>query len=207
MGGARRVGNLLDRLEARLTISQAINIVLAIALALSGAAHLWVVYHPPQPQYFATTADGRIIPLIPVSEPYVSPETLVEWASKAVIRAYTLDYVHWREQLNTMRADFTDAGFLNHRQALEDAGTLEAVARRRLVSSVVTSAPPIIVNQGVLADRYVWKLEIPIAISYEGASKTSPAQRLIAEVLVVRVPTNQLARGIAIHQLITRTGS
>ncbi len=205
-GATRQVRNLLDRLEARLSISQFVNIGLALALILSAGAHVWTAYHPPQPQYFATTADGRIIPLIPISEPYVTHEILLEWASKAVIRAYTLDYVHWREQLNQMRPDFTDAGFLNHRGALESAGTLEAVTQRRLVSAVVTSAPPIIINQGVLADRYVWKLEIPIAIAYEGASKTSAPQRLIAEVLVVRVPTNQLARGIAIHQLITHVG-
>lgn len=205
-GGARQVHNLLDRLEARLSLSQFINMGLTLALVLSMSVHVWVALHPPQPQYFATTADGRLIPLIPISEPYVSHETLLEWASKAVIRAYKLDYVHWREQLNDMRPDFTDAGFLNHRQALEAAGTLEAVTQRRLVTSVVTRAPPIIINQGVLADRYVWKLEIPITLSYEGASKQSPPQKLITDVLVVRVPTNQLARGIAIHQLITRPG-
>ena len=203
-GGAGRVHNLLDRLEARLSLSQFINIGLALALVLSASAHVWLALHPPQPQYFATTADGRLIPLIPISEPYVSQETLLEWASKAVIRAYRLDYVHWREQLNDMRPDFTDAGFIEHRQALEEAGTLEAVTQRRLVTSVVTRAPPIIINQGVLADRYVWKLEIPITLSYEGASQHSPPQKMIAEVLVVRVPTNQLARGIAIHQLVTR---
>jgi intracellular multiplication protein IcmL len=105
-----------------------------------------------------------------------------------------------------MREQFTAQGFNSHRQALEDSGLWATVKERRLVTQVVATAPPVVTHQGVLAHRYVWKLELPIKISYQGASSVSPPQDNIAEVLVVRVPTHELPRGYAIHQLVTRPG-
>ena len=89
-GGVAQVHNLLDRLELRLQLSQWLNLALAGALVLSAGAHGWRALHPPQPEYFATTADGRLIPLVPISEPYVAQETLLAWVTEAVTQAYTL---------------------------------------------------------------------------------------------------------------------
>lgn len=203
-GGVAQVHNLLDRLELRLQLSQWLNLALAGALVLSAGAHSWRALHPPQPEYFATTADGRLIPLVPISEPYVAQETLLAWVTEAVTQAYTLDYVHYRKQLTAMRPNFSDEGFKHHLQALEAAGTLEAIIKRRLVSQVVPTAPPVVVNQGVLADRYAWKIEMKLGLSYQGASSQSTPQALVAEVLVVRMPTHEVPRGLAVHQLITR---
>jgi len=124
--------------------------------------------------------------------------------TEAVTQAYTLDYVHYRKQLTAMRPNFSDEGFKHHLQALEAAGTLEAIIKRRLVSQVVPTAPPVVVNQGVLADRYAWKIEMKLGLSYQGASSQSTPQALVAEVLVVRMPTHEVPRGLAVHQLITR---
>jgi len=62
----------------------------------------------------------------------------------------------------------------------------------------------VVVNQGVLADRYAWKIEMKLGLSYQGASSQSTPQALVAEVLVVRMPTHEVPRGLAVHQLITR---
>ena len=130
-------------------------------------------------------------------------EALLTWVAQAVNQSYTLDPVHRKEQLSRMRELFTAAGFENHRKALEESGLWEAVGERRLVTQVVTAAPPVVTNQGVLARRYAWKLEAPIKISYQGASSISLPQNNVAEVLVVRMPTHVVPRGYAIHQLLS----
>ena len=183
-----------------------LNGLLAAALLPAALTLAWQALHPPEPEYFATAADGRITPLVPIDEPYVPQEALLTWVAQAVNQAYTLDHVHRKEQLSRMRELFTAAGFESHRRALEDSGLWEAVGARRLVTQVVTAAPPVVTNQGVLARRYAWKLEVPIAISYQGASSVSPPQNNLAEVLVVRMPTRAGSRGYAIHQLVTRPG-
>lgn len=204
--GVAPVHNLLNDYELKLRWSLLGNAVLAAGLTISALGNVWVLLHPPLPEYFATTADGRLIPLAPISEPYVPQEVLLTWTTQAVTQAYTLDYVHQKAQLSRMREQFTAQGFNSHRQALEDSGLWATVKERRLVTQVVATAPPVVTHQGVLAHRYVWKLEVPIKISYQGASSVSPPQDNIAEVLVVRVPTHELPRGYAIHQLVTRPG-
>lgn len=204
--GHAPVHNLLNATDLKLRWSLLGNLVLGTALAVSVFGNVWTHMHPPEPGFFATTADGRIIPLVPISEPYVPQEVLLTWATQAVTQAYTFDHVHQKEQLSRMRELFTAQGFNSHRTALEDSGLWTTVAEHRLVTQVVATAPPIVTNQGVLGHRYVWRLEVPIKISYQGASSVSSPQENLAEVLVVRVPTNELPRGYAIHQLVTRPG-
>jgi len=204
--GLAPVHDLLRDYELKMRWSLLGNLLLGIALTASVSGNVWTLLHPPQPEYFATTADGRLIPLIPISEPYVPQEVLLGWVSQAVAQAYTFDHVHQQEQLSRMRELFTAPGFNSHRKALEDSGLWTAVNERRLVTQVVATAPPIVTHQGALARRYVWRLEVPIKISYQGASSLSAPQENLAEVLVVRVLTSELPRGYAIHQLVTRPG-
>lgn len=204
--GVAPVHNLLHDLDRNLRWSLLGNLLLGIALATSAFGNVWTLSHPPLPEYFATTADGRVIPLVAISEPYVPQEVLLTWVTQAVTQAYTFDHVHQKQQLSRMRELFTARGFDSHRKALEESGLWTAVAERRLVTQVAAPAPPLVTNQGVLGYRYVWRLEVPIKLSFQGASNVSLPQDNIAEVLVVRVPTNELPRGYAIHQLVTRPG-
>lgn len=204
MRGIAPVHNLLDAIELKLRWSVLANIALGVALVLSSFGHVWTLLHPPKPEYFATTADGRQIPLVPISEPYVPQEALLTWATQSVTRAYTLDHVHLREQLSTLRELFTAEGFKGHLKALDDAGILTAVEKRRLITRVVATDPAVIVNQGVLGNRYAWRVEVPIQIGYEGGSSSSQPQRNIVDLLIVRIPTHELPRGYAIHQIVAR---
>lgn len=202
--GLAPVHNLLDDLALKLRWSLLLNALLAAALAPCAWALAWNALNPPTPEYFATSADGRITPLVPINEPYVPQEALLTWVSQAVTQAYTLDHVHRKEQLSRMRELFTAEGFEGHVKALEAAGLWEAVRERRLVTQVVAVAPPVVTHQGVLARRYAWRVEVPIGMSYQGAASVSLPQRNVVEVLVVRMPTNVVPRGYAIHQLVTR---
>lgn len=202
--GIAPVHNLLNATELKLRWSVLANLALGVALTLSLFGHLWVILSPPTPEYFATTADGRLMPLVPISEPYVPQEALLTWATQSATQAYTIDYVHKKQQLSALRELFTAEGFRGHLQALDEAGILTAVEKRRLITRVVATHPPVITNQGVLGSRYAWRVEVPLQISYEGGSSTSPPQRNLVELLIVRVPTHELPRGYAIHQMVAR---
>lgn len=209
-GGVRGVApvhNLLDRQDRNLRWSLLGNILLGVALSASVFGHAWTAINPPKPEYFATTADGRIIPLVPISEPYVAPEVLLTWTSQAVTKAYTLNHIHYKEQLSSMRELFTAQGFRAHEAALKAAGIPETLQKYRAITQVVSTAPPIITNQGIIAGRYAWSIKLPIQITYQGASSVSAPQTNTVELLVVRVPTNELPRGYAIHQIVTHPGS
>lgn len=53
---------------------------------LAGVIYQWT--HPPQPQYFATTPDGKIIMQHPLSDPVLSDDFVLQWATDAVRSAF-----------------------------------------------------------------------------------------------------------------------
>src|ERR1700722_8341689 len=67
----------------------------------------YVVTHRPTPQYFATTAEGRLIRLYPLSRPVLTPAELLQWATLAVTQVNTYNFVNWRKELQTASENFT----------------------------------------------------------------------------------------------------
>jgi intracellular multiplication protein IcmL len=57
--------------------------------------------NPPQPQYFATNSQYQLIKYHPLTDPVVSDNYVLEWVSNAVQQAFSLDFMHWRQQLQT----------------------------------------------------------------------------------------------------------
>lgn len=201
--GVKPVHDLLDRQDRNLRWSLLGNLALAAALTASAFSHVWKAIYPPQPEFFATTADGRIIPLIPISEPYVAREVLLAWAKQATLQAYSLDHVHLRKQLSDMRDLFTAQGFRAHEEALKKAGIPETLEKYRAIAVVESPGPALIHNQGIIAGRYAWEVRLQIQVTYEGASSKSAPQTYSVELLIVRVPTTELPRGYAIHQIVS----
>lgn len=106
LAGHAPVHNLLHDYALKLRWSLLLNGLLAAALLPSAWTLAWMALHPPAPEYFATSADGRITPLVPIGEPYVPQEALLTWVAQAVNQSYTLDHVHRKEQLSRMRELF-----------------------------------------------------------------------------------------------------
>src|SRR5580704_16000336 len=77
-----------------LLISVILNAILVISFG-------YIVTHPPSPQYFATTINGRITPLVPLDQPNMPPSTLLQWANAAAIAAYTYNFVNYRQELQS----------------------------------------------------------------------------------------------------------
>ncbi|MES1986730.1 MAG: DotI/IcmL/TraM family protein, partial [Pseudomonadota bacterium] len=57
-----------------LVLLLAIMLIVGLSVVLG-----YLITHPPEPKYFATTIDGRITPLIPLSQPNTSTSALLQW--------------------------------------------------------------------------------------------------------------------------------
>lgn len=182
----------------------AIFVLLFINFALAGIV-FYQITNRPVPQYFATSADGRIVPLYPLSEPMVAPTQLLQWASRAAIAAYTYNFVDYRNALQRVQNNFTPDGWKYFEDALKGARTLEAVLAKKLVVSAVATAAPVILDQGVINGRYAWKVQMPLLVTYQSASEQTQ-QPIVVTMVVSRVPTVNMPRGIAIASFISSTG-
>ena len=174
------------------------SIIVNILLTIST---IYLVTHRPSPEYFATNAEGRIIKMYPLSVPVVSNSYLSAWVNQAAVAAYTYNFVNYRGQLQAASDYFTPAGWRGFEAALSGSRNLQTVIARKLVATAVATGAPVIEDQRVIAGRYSWRISLPILIKYESAS-TQFKQSLVVRMIVVRVPTVDNPRGIAIQQFI-----
>jgi len=189
-----------DRYIVQIRISVCL---LILSLLLTGMLY-WLVSHPSQPKYFATTTSGELIPLTPLDEPNTSNDALLNWTAKVVRQAYTYDAVHYREQLARLEPFFTEKGYKGYLAALNASGNLNAVKEKRLIASAMVSSG-VIVAKGLASGVYTWKVELQLTVTYT-SSEENITQPLTVLALVLRTSTLQNPEGLAIHQILSRPG-
>lgn len=172
-----------------------------ISIFLLVSALVYLVTHPPAPRYFATSADGRIVPLVPLVEPNLSDAVLLQWATSAAVSAFSYNHGNYREAIQNLRDNFTESGWKNFIEALNSSNNLTAVREKRLLVSAVPTGVPVITEQGLMAGRYAWRVQLPLLVRYESSSDTS-LQSVILTVLIVRIPTLQSVKGVGISQFV-----
>jgi len=183
-------------------------VIMILAMLVIGGLTFTVVYmvtHRPMPTYFASTDTGRIIPLIPLDQPNLTDQAVVNWASKAVVAVYTYDFINFRQTLQENEKYFTQSGWRSFLDALNESKNLDAVRENKMVVSAFVSAAPIVTRKGVLQGRYVWVIQIPLLVHFASANQQSD-QNYVIQVQVWRVSTldNPYGVGIMAFNVITR---
>lgn len=176
-------------------------LIAVILLIASIAAFVYIVTHPPAPQYFATTINGRITPLIPLDQPNMPPSTVQQWANSAAIAAYNYNFVNYRQELQAASEFFTPDGWQGYINALKSSNNLNAVIDKKLVVSAVATGAPVILDQGVIDGTYTWKVQIPILVTYQSPSQ-SVRQEVMITMVIQRISTLNSARGIGISSFV-----
>lgn len=178
----------------------ALLFVLVIDIALVST----IVYrhlNPPQPQYFAINSQYQLIKWHPLSDPVFNNDYVLQWVSTAVQRAFSLDFVHWRQQLQDASVNFTDSGWHWFLSAFNKSGNLKTLVTLQMVSNASVTGAPEIQYQNVLNGTYVWKISIPILVTYSNMQRTIN-QPMQVTLIVQRVPVQDNPNRIAISQFL-----
>lgn len=179
--------------------------LLFIIIFLAGIV-FYQIYNRPEPKYFATTTDGRIMQLFPLSEAMLSPSELLQWTHRAAIAAYTYNFVNYRDAMQQLQNQFTPAGWKYYENALKISRTLEMVIAKKLVVSAVATGTPVILDQAVVNGVYAWKVQIPLLVTYQSPNEQTQ-QSMIITIIVSRVPTVDMPKGIAIVSFVSSTAT
>lgn len=175
-----------------------VSVVLNAALV---GAFGYIVTHPPAPQYFATTINGRITPLIPLDQPNMPPSTLLQWANAAATAAYTYNFVNYRQELQSASEFFTPDGWREFLNALTSSTNLNAVIEKKLVVNAVATGAPVILDQGVINGTYTWTIQMPMLVVYQSVSQVA-RQNVMVKMVIQRISTLNSARGIGISSFV-----
>ena len=178
--------------------------ILTVILAGSLIANALQVMSRPSPRYFAVTDGLRIEQMQPLSKPAISQSGLFNWTTRTVTETFSLDFVHWRDQLMEVKPDYTEDAFGQLIGSLRDSGNLDMIKKKKLVLSSTVQRSPVVKAKGVVEGRMTWKLEFPVQFAYESSERVVSSQNLMCNVMVRRVPTTDHPRGIKIAQIVMK---
>ena len=190
--------------RARRRTLDKVTLVLCGLLGISVSANVWMGLQPTEYRYFAADSLGRIVPVTPLDEPVQSTAEVLDWFRIAVVESLTMSFTDYKVRLQSNKRFFTDAGWDSFKQAIERASLVETVQDRKLVTSVVPTGAPVILESNVLRNgRFGWRVEMPVLVSYESAS-TRETQKFTIVAVIVRRPEVESPRGLGISQIVAR---
>ena len=193
------------RTQFRRSMKLALALTVALCISLGVAALL--LLNQPKPRYFAATPDLRLAPMVPLDQPLLTQEGLLTWASNAITGAMSLNFLEWREKLESIRPHFEDEAFKSFLASLQSSGVLDMIRDKRLSASAVATRAPVITASGLVGGKATWKIEFPLIVSYESSQGVESTQKLLATVLVRRASTAKTPRGVVIQQVVLRRDS
>lgn len=172
-----------------------------VILGLIGAVYFVVQTHQPENRYFATTEDGRLVPMVPLNEPNMSVPALMSWVAQSSTEVMTFGFNDYRRRLQESSRNFTRRGWESFTQALQKSRIIEMVEANQQVVTASPQGAPILESEGLVNGRYQWIIQLPMVLTYQSGSRTR-SDELLVTVVVVRVPRLESPNGVGIEQWI-----
>lgn len=188
------------RLALRVAVVQAFIIV-----GLVGAMFYVVKINQPENRYFATTEDGRLIPMTSLLQPNLSSPALMSWVAQAATETMTFGHNDYRRRLQESSRNFTPQGWESFSKALQSARVIESIEANTQVITAVPRGAPVLNSEGVVGGRYQWIVQIPMLLKYQSGSQYRDARWMVT-LVVVRVPRLESPNGVGIQQWVAAPG-
>ena len=142
----------------RIAIAESIIIV---ALIITFIVYMNV--SKPQNHYFATTADGRIMQLVPLNLANMGTSALMSWAAQSSTEVMTFGFHDYQRRMQQSSRHFTRHGWESFTNALQKSRIIEAVEANRQVVTAQPRSAPILIQEGVFNGKYRWVVDLPLA--------------------------------------------
>ena len=196
-----RAMDLTKTVDRSMTIINGLSFISILVLIVA----FFLQYERPAESYFASSITGKNIPMQALKEINVSPSSLLNWSMVAVTNAYTMDFLNYEKSLEQISDFFTKSGYEKFRQSLNTSGRLQDIINNKLIASAVVVDSPVVLREGKSGKDYLWEIQLPITITYQGASVQIYKQWLAVTLLVKKVPTSEAKKGIGIENISDTT--
>lgn len=180
-------------------------LLLSVATVLAATVAIIALQRPVRTRYFATSPNGRIVRLRPLTAPLLDRMTITNLAATIATRLYTLDYAHLRRDVARSRPNMLPTAYQSWRESISQK-LLPSVAQERLIVSAVPKEAPTLLGNGVLSNagplsgHYGWSLRIPLIVTYLGV-QGQVTQKVTIKMLLVRENPDDFAHGVAVASL------
>lgn len=174
--------------------------LLLLLIVLIMALVMYQLFHRPLPSFTALDPDQKNMKLTPFTEPNLLPDTIIRWASKAAILAYSFDWVNYDNEISQVRPFFTNGGWDSFLRSINNV--IKSVVQGQLFVNGIVNGTPVISNQGPLPSKgQVWRVQIPFLVTYQSANNISKRNFLVT-LTIVRISTAINPQGVGIDQFV-----
>ena len=178
----------------RVLVALIILLVLDILVILSA---MYLYSNRPDPKFFATSPDGQIVELFPLNQPVMRQAQVINWANNAIARAYTYDYLNYRNQIAGATKSFSAKGWTPLMKSFNESGMLQTMIKKKLVMTGTPTNDSAILESGEVDGRYTWKIRVPIVLKMQGQNVSS-SEVVNTVILVQRMSLANNQDGLAI---------
>ena len=158
-------------------------------------------FNPPNIAYY-TDENQQLqgFRLQTLSEPIIKREALLHWATLAATSINTFTSSNYQQQLQSaLSTFFTEDGAKSLMHAFNTKGIIDKIVAKKLSVTSVVQNTPILLDTGIIFNRRIWKVQIPMLITYESLSDIEVDKQLIT-LIITAVPTALNPLGIAIDR-------
>jgi intracellular multiplication protein IcmL len=181
-----------------------LRIAIAESIIIVALIVTFIVYmnaSKPQDHYFATTADGRIMQLVPLNLPNMGTSALMSWVAQSSTEVMTFGFHDYQRRMQQSSRHFTRHGWESFTTALQKSRIIEAVEASRQVVTAQPRSAPILIQEGVFNGKYRWVVDLPLAVTYQAGTATR-TDNLTVRLVIDRVPSLENPNGVGIEQWI-----
>ena len=175
--------------------------LMALSIVILAVALVFTFSRPQIVRFVATRSDGKVFELSPLDRPLNTTSEVNVWLTNSVVQAYTFSFANYRAELGAARLNFTASGWDGFQKALEASGNLKSVLENQFVTTAVPTAAPVLLSEGLIANRYAWRFQIPVQVTFQSA-KSKVTQNYNVNAIVVRESESVSPSGLAIASLI-----
>ncbi|MBB2156635.1 DotI/IcmL/TraM family protein [Gluconacetobacter diazotrophicus] len=176
--------------------------VVSLCMAL-GVALIVTITHAPHVRYIANDLWGRPHELIVTDKPYFTSAQVMNWAVQKVTGLYTIDFVHWAQELNSAEQSFAVPAWNEWARSFQEPGNIDFIKNKRVFTTAVPKSAPSIVSEGPTANGdYEWHVTFPMYLKWENESG-SRTDLLSVNVTIKRTNDPLHAEGLEITELNT----
>lgn len=181
-----------------------LRVVVLETLAIFGLVIALIIYmnvSKPHDIYFATTHDGRQIPLVPLNQPNMQTPALLSWAAQAASEIMTFGFNDYNQRFQKSSRHFTPDGWEKFLGAMQRSRIIESVEGTQQIVTAVPRSAPILTGEGFFNGRYRWLVQLSLLVTYQ-SGQDKKTSNMTVFLTIERVSTVDSPSGVGISQWI-----
>ncbi|MDG2347992.1 MAG: DotI/IcmL/TraM family protein [Gammaproteobacteria bacterium] len=179
----------------------AILFVQSVLLLIVSVVLYYSVVIKPTTTYFASTPDGVLIRLEPLTQPLKSNKFVAQWAAKSAQEVFSFDWINFRTQLASASENFTNEGYNSLIKSMNANRYFDLVKERKMIVSAVVTDPPVVVSAKSIAGIFTWQISLRMLVKYQGINESdSLTLPMTVQMRVKRVSQKENIKGIGIDE-------